>query len=199
MSLPFSQACENNKQPILTVLQNVFANRTRVLEVGSGTGQHAVHFAPALAHLMWQTSDLEHNHAGINSWIDSQPSDNLHRPVIFDLSAPNWPGEFDAVYSANTAHIVSWPLVQNLFHEVGRHLPDEGVFALYGPFNYNGEFTSESNAAFDQMLRQRDPSSGIRAIEDLIELAQSHDLHLQADHAMPANNRLLIWIKRPHE
>ncbi|WP_041521708.1 DUF938 domain-containing protein [Gilvimarinus agarilyticus] len=199
MSLPFSQACENNKQPILTILQSVFSDRTRVLEVGSGTGQHAVHFAPALPHLVWQTSDLEHNHAGINSWIDSQPSDNLRRPVIFDLSAPNWPGEFDAVYSANTAHIVSWPLVQNLFHEVGRQLPHKGVFALYGPFNYNGQFTSESNAAFDQMLRQRDPGSGIRAIEDLIELAQSHDLHLQDDHAMPANNRLLIWSKRSRE
>lgn len=195
MSLPFSQACENNKQPILTILQNVFSDRTRVLEVGSGTGQHAVHFASALPHLIWQTSDLEHNHAGINSWIDSQPSDNLRRPVIFDLSEPSWPGEFDALYSANTAHIVSWPLVQNLFHEVGRHLPAEGVFALYGPFNYNGQYTSESNAAFDQMLRQRDPGSGIRAIEDLIELAQSNHLHLQGDHGMPANNRLLIWRK----
>lgn len=195
MSLPFSQACENNKAPILDALKSAFSSRTRVLEIGSGTGQHAVHFAEHLPHLIWQTSDLQGNHSGINGWIDSAPQANLLRPVVLDLSAPQWPGEFDAVFSANTAHIVSWPLVETLFAQVGEHLPHGGLFALYGPFNLNGQYTSESNAAFDQMLRERDPLSGIRDIEDLQTLAARHQLRLQDDYPMPANNRLLLWVK----
>lgn len=195
MSLPFSQACENNKDPILAVLKSAFATSSRVLEVGSGTGQHAVYFSRNLPQLSWQTSDLEINHPGINQWIDAEPSDNLHRPVIFDLSNPEWPGKFDGIYSANTAHIVSWPLVKNLFREVGQHLPTDGVFALYGPFNYGGQYTSESNAAFDQMLRERDPESGIRDFEKIEALAHECGLTLKEDCAMPANNRLLLWSK----
>ncbi|MCP8899861.1 DUF938 domain-containing protein [Gilvimarinus xylanilyticus] len=195
MSLPFSQACENNKDPILAILKSAFAKSSRILEVGSGTGQHAVYFAPNLPHVIWQTSDLEINHAGINQWINAEPSDNLHRPVVFDLSNPQWPGKFNGVYSANTAHIVSWPLVQNLFHEVGQHLPQGGVFALYGPFNYGGKYTSDSNAAFDQMLRERDPASGIRDFEKIEALANENGLTLKEDCAMPANNRLLLWSK----
>ncbi|WP_020207629.1 DUF938 domain-containing protein [Gilvimarinus chinensis] len=195
MSLPFSQACENNKDPILAILKSAFAKSSRILEVGSGTGQHAVYFAPNLPHVIWQTSDLEINHAGINQWIDAEPSDNLQRPVVFDLSNPQWPGGFDGVYSANTAHIVSWPLVQNLFREVGKHLPQGGIFALYGPFNYGGKYTSDSNAAFDQMLRERDPASGIRDFENVEALANECGLTLKEDCAMPANNRLLLWSK----
>lgn len=198
MKLPFSQACENNKQPILEVLQNVFADTQRVLEIGSGTGQHAVYFAGHLPHLIWQTSDLSANHSGINRRIDEHPRENLRRPVVFDLNHPIWPDKkVDAVFSANTAHIVSWPLVETLFQQVGTHLPAGGIFALYGPFNYRGQYTSDSNAAFDQMLRQRDPASGIRHFEDIDALARQHRLQLIKDHPMPANNRLLVWVKQP--
>jgi len=199
VTAPYSQACENNKGPILHLLKNVFNKCNAVLEIGSGTGQHAVHFAPALPHLTWQTSDLASNHPGINAWLIKQPSANLKPPIVMDLNRPHWRGQYDAVYSANTAHIVSWPLVQSLFKLVGDNLPKDGIFALYGPFNDRGTFTSESNRAFDAMLRQRDPASGIRDLDDLIQTAQRHDLHLQADHPMPANNRLLIWVKRPHQ
>lgn len=198
MNLPYSAACDNNKAPILECLQKALADRSAVLEVGSGTGQHAVHFAKALSHLTWQTADLPVNHPGINAWLADQPSDNLLAPIALDLNQPQWPGGYDAVYSANTAHIVSWPLVLNLLKMMGDNLPTGGVFALYGPFNYHGEFTSESNRAFDTMLRQRDSASGIRDIADITEAALEHDLHLHHDHAMPANNRLLIWVKGPH-
>lgn len=195
MSLPSSQACENNKAPIVTVLKDAFAECQRVLEVGSGTGQHAVHFAAHLPHLIWHTSDLAHNHPGINGWIDEQPQTNLVRPVVFDLDAPDWPGNFDGVFSANTAHIVSWPQVETLFAQVGEHLPADGVFALYGPFRYDGAYTSDSNRQFDAMLRERDPASGIRDLSDLKALGRKQGLHLTHDHDLPANNRLLIWHK----
>jgi cyclopropane fatty-acyl-phospholipid synthase-like methyltransferase len=193
MNLPYSAACDNNKAPIFKVLASAFANRRKVLEIGSGTGQHAVYFAPQLPHLSWQTADLPVNHAGINAWLAEHPSDNLKAPITMDLTHPQWPDDFDAVYSANTAHIVSWPLVQNMLQLVGEHLPEGGIFALYGPFNYQGDFTSESNRAFDAMLRQRDPASGIRPIEDILAVARNHGLRLQDDHAMPANNRLLVF------
>lgn len=193
--LPFSQACENNKQPILDVLRRVFSERNKVLEVGSGTGQHAVHFARALPHLHWHTSDLPDNHSAINAWIDAYPAPNLHRPVTLDLRTSAWPGDFDAVYSANTAHIVSWPLVQRLLALTGEGLPEGGLFALYGPFNYNGQYTSDSNRAFDAMLRARDPDSGIREFEALSAEAADQGLQLLEDNALPANNRLLIFRK----
>lgn len=191
---PFSQACENNQAPILAVLQQVFADRRRVLEIGSGTGQHGVHFAPRLPQLVWQTSDLAANHAGIRAWQAAHPAPNLRTPLLLDLAASSWPeGAFDAVFSANTAHIVAWPLVERLFALTGRHLPPGGVLALYGPFNYGGRFTSDSNRAFDAWLRARDPASGIRHFEDIAALATHHGLALEQDHAMPANNRLLVF------
>ncbi|MBF5006580.1 DUF938 domain-containing protein [Diaphorobacter caeni] len=197
MTPPFSQACANNQAPILDVLLNAFAQSTSVLEIGSGTGQHGVFFAPRLPHLIWQTSDLAQNHPGILAWHAEQPAANLRAPIVVDLSdAQTWPHErHDAVFTSNTAHIVSWDLVQNLFHRVGQHLPTGGRLVIYGPFNYGGAFTSDSNRAFDAMLRQRDPQSGIRHFEDVVALAQNHGLRLLADHAMPANNRTLVFEK----
>lgn len=192
--LPFSQACENNQAPILSVLAQAFADRRRVLEIGSGTGQHGVYFAPRLPHLMWQTSDLAEHHAGIRAWQAHRPAPNLLPPVLLDLRASDWPqGAFDAVFTSNTAHIVAWPLVQRLFALVGGHLPEGGVLAMYGPFNYGGAFTSDSNRAFDAWLRSRDPESGLRDAEDVVALASQHGLRLEDDHAMPANNRLLVF------
>ena len=188
---PFSEASERNRAPILAVLKRVFKDRKRVLEIGSGTGQHAAYFAAELPHLIWQASDVAEHLAGIREWI-ADPA-----PIELDVDKP-WPAiKADAVYSANTCHIMSWAQVQRMFEGVGRLLPPRGVFALYGPFNYHGRHTSESNARFDAMLRARDPGSGIRDFEAIDSLAVLAGLALEEDNAMPANNRLLVWRPRP--
>lgn len=192
---PFSQACENNKAPILAVLQRVFAPCRNILEIGSGTGQHAVWFAPRLAHLHWQTSDLAENHPGINAWIDEQPASNVARPIVLNVVSGSWPVAVDGVFSANTCHIMSWPSVVKMFDGFGRHLVRDGMVAIYGPFNYGGEFTSASNAQFDQWLRLRAPHQGIRDIAAIQRLAQLAGLEPLEDNPMPANNRLLVWRK----
>jgi SAM-dependent methyltransferase len=184
---PFSEASERNRAPILPILKRVFKDRKHVLEIGSGTGQHAAYFAPELPHLVWQASDVAENLPGIREWV-SDPA-----PIELDVDK-EWPQvDADAVFSANTCHIMSWPQVEKLFAGVGRILRPSGVFALYGPFNYGGKHTSESNARFDAMLRARDPASGLRNFEDICRLAEAAGLSLQEDNAMPANNRLLVW------
>ena len=197
-SKPFSESCERNKEAIVGVLRQVLARSQRVLEIGSGTGQHAVFFAAELPHLRWQTSDLPANHPGIQAWIRASGRTNVLAPCVLDVDASVWPvQDMDAIFSANTAHIVAWPQVENLFHGVGRTLQAQGLFCLYGPFNYRGEFTSASNAQFDAWLKQRDARSGIRYFEALDRLAQQQGLMLQDDYAMPANNRILVWRKNP--
>lgn len=196
MEKPFSQACENNKHPILMHLKTAFAEAENVLEIGSGTGQHAVYFAPNLAHLDWQTADLPVNHAGIKQWLSEYPSPNLKSPLSLDLAKP-WPiGIVDAIYTANTLHIVSAELVEQFFHGVKQHLTSKGTLVVYGPFNYDGQFTSQSNAEFDQFLKARNPSSGIRDFEWINKLASHAELTLIDDHAMPANNRLLVFKRQ---
>lgn len=192
---PFCQACENNKDPIVNVLKGSFANVTRVLEIGSGTGQHCVYFAPRLPHLTWQASDRALNILGIESWMATNPAVNLPGPIPLDVDDAEWPKDFDAVFSANTAHIMPWKQVERMFLMVGRTLWNYGLFALYGPFNYNGEFTSEGNYNFDKMLKQQNPDQGIRDFEAVNSLALNAGLVLLEDHSMPANNRLLIWEK----
>lgn len=192
---PFSEACEENKQPILEELKRLFADAKEVLEVGSGTGQHALYFAEGLPHLYWQTSDRIENHAGICAWLDESPLSNTGRPVALDVS-DDWPlRQFDAVFSANTTHIMAWPEVECLFRGVGSGLAEGGCFALYGPFNYSGEYTSDSNRHFDTWLKQRDPKSGIRDFTQLNALADKHGLAFQEDIEMPVNNRILVWRK----
>jgi SAM-dependent methyltransferase len=194
---PFAQACENNKCPILGVLKRVFADSTRVLEIGSGTGQHAVYFAPNLPHVQWMTADLAENHPGIRMWIEEFPAPNLLPPVDLDVRQTCWPFEdVDGVFSANTAHIMHWPGVEAMFAGVARLLQPGGVFALYGPFNYGGKYTSESNARFDASLEARDPGMGIRDFEAVDALAVEGGFGLLEDNPMPANNRTLVWRKR---
>lgn len=199
MQKPFSQACENNRGPIFTVLETYFADCSRVLEIGSGTGQHAVYFAERLPHVIWQTSDLAVNHPGINAWLADYAGNNLHAPVELDVSLTEWDiccnYEADAVFSANTAHIMSWPVAQQMIAGVGALLPADGVFALYGPFNYNGQFTSPSNAQFDLWLKQQQPHQGIRYFEEVVACAEAAGMTLQQDNDMPANNRLLVFKK----
>lgn len=200
MTGPFSQACENNKHPILEILSRAFAKQKYVLEIGSGTGQHAVHFAKNLPFITWQTSDLAINHTGINQWIDALPSANIRRPLNLHLNsylADIQPIDenIDTMFSANTLHIISWPLVQKFFDLVKTHLAHNGVLCIYGPFNYQGKYTSESNANFDLWLKARDEQSGIRDFEAVYQLATAAGLSLKEDIAMPANNRMLILKK----
>jgi len=194
MDKPYSQACENNKAPILAVLREALGECRRVLEIGSGTGQHAVHFAAALAHLEWQPSDCAPNLPGLRAWVDDADLANLRAPLALNVQDRPWPLiSFDAVFSANTAHIMHWPAVERMFAGVGEYLDTPGVMALYGPFRYAGRHTAASNARFDAWLRARDPDMGVRDFEALAALAREAGLELLADHAMPANNRTLVW------
>lgn len=194
MTKPFSQACENNKQPILAELTQAFSNRSAVLEIGSGTGQHAVHFARHLPHLLWHTSDLVHNHDGINAWLAEARLDNLFPPVelmIGQHALPDIP--FDGVYSANTAHIMFADEVALMMKSIGERLPAQGVFCQYGPFTRNGEFSSQSNLQFHHNLLSR----GLGGYKDISQLQVWAEelLTLQQIIPMPANNLLLIWVK----
>ena len=190
-----SEACERNRDPILAVLRRVFADRTAVLEIGSGTGQHAAYFAPALPHLDWQPSDVAENLPSVRAWREEAQTPRLLEPIELDVDHPFPALAVDAVFTANTLHIVSWPQVERSFAGIGKLLPAGGVFAVYGPFNYGGKYTAPSNETFDAWLRGRDSKSGLRDIEAIVELAERHGLVLKEDNAMPANNRLLIFRK----
>ncbi|MCB1737152.1 MAG: DUF938 domain-containing protein [Gammaproteobacteria bacterium] len=196
MNKPFAESCEENKAPILEVLSALFADRRHVLEIGSGTGQHAVHFGKALPHLRWQTSERRENHAGIQAWLDESRLHNVSAPLALDVLQDSWPDtQFDAAYSANTVHIMSWPMVEAMFAGLGKVLSPGALFALYGPFHYGGRATAESNVRFDQWLRSRDPLSGVRDFDDLDALARAAGMECSDDVAMPANNRILVWRK----
>jgi SAM-dependent methyltransferase len=193
--LPNAPATERNREPILNVLREYFAGRSRVLEIGSGTGQHAVYFAAAMPWLRWQTSDLRENHEGITAWIQASGLDNVLPPLELDVQRPNdWPPQqYDAIFSANTLHIMAWPDVQALFANLPRVLAADATVVIYGPFNIGGRFTSDSNAAFDAQLRADAGHRGIRDLEAVDELAAAAGLQRLADVAMPANNRCVVW------
>jgi SAM-dependent methyltransferase len=191
---PYAESCEQNRAPILAVLQDVFADRKKVLEIASGTGQHAVYFGQELPHLVWQTSELPNNHAGIQAWLDEAGLPNVRPPLALDVNDAQWPAAtVDAIFNANTVHIVAWPAVERMFAGIGRVLAAGGILCIYGPFNYGGQFTSESNARFDVWLKNRDPDSGVRDFEAINQLAEAQGLRLLKDVAMPSNNRSLIW------
>jgi hypothetical protein len=192
----YSQACENNKAPILAVIRDVFTEQTTVWEIGSGTGQHASYFASELPHLIWQPTDLIENHSGINAWGDEAQLANLNPPLTLDVIDSNWPCDgIDALFTANTLHIMSWQNVEILFDRLNTYLAARAKVCIYGPFNYNSAYTSDSNARFDDWLRSRDPLSGIRDFEAVMALAENAGLRLLQDNAMPANNRLLVLEK----
>ncbi len=196
---PFAESCEQNKRPILTVLRQMIRGCTHLLEIGSGTGQHAVYFAEAFPMLTWQTSDRQENHPAIHAWLDGQGPANAIAPLSLDVNQQPWPvaaDSVDAVFTANTAHIMSWDGVVAMFAGASEALSDGGLFILYGPVNYRGHYTTEGNARFDQWLKARDPQSGIRDYEALQRLGQENGLVLHRDFAMPANNRILVWVKK---
>ncbi len=193
---PNAPASGRNRDAILDVIKTEFGDCHTVLEIGSGTGQHAVFFAEAMPWLRWQTSDLAENHPGIHSWIADSGLANVQEPILLDVEhADGVDGYFDGVFSANTAHIMSIQAVRCMFDVVGRLLSPGGVFCLYGPFNQDGTFTSESNRRFDQSLRSQDPAMGIRDLEELQDIALSMAMHRERLYAMPANNMLVAWRK----
>ncbi len=197
MIKPYSAACDNNRQPIFEIIEVLFADSKEILEIGSGTGQHAVYFAEKLPHLIWRSSDLQENHAGIELWLNEAKLPNTPPPLMLDVTRAHWPElNIDAVFCANTIHIIGWDSVKAMIAGAGKLLPNNGLLVLYGPFNYNNAYTSKSNARFDIWLKQRDPESGIRNFEDVEQLANAADLYIQHDYAMPANNRLLCWVKQ---
>ena len=191
---PYAESCEKNKVPILAVLREIFAERKRVLEIASGTGQHAVYFGRELPHLIWQTSELAQHHAGIQAWLDEAQLPNVLPPLMIDVNDARWPvTSVDAIFNANTVHIISWPEVERLFAHIARVIAPGGCVCLYGPYKIRGVATSESNARFDAWLKSRDPNSGVRDFEAVNHLAASYGLDLLHDIAMPSNNRILVW------
>jgi hypothetical protein len=198
MDLPWSDACERNKTPILERLRPVLTTPAEVVEIGAGTGQHAVHFARAMPHLRWQPTDRAEYLPGLAARVAREALSNLAPPLELDVTWPQWPVQrADVVFAANTLHIMSWREVEAMVAGVGRLLANgaarERWLILYGPFRYAGRYTSDSNAAFDAMLRARDPLSGIRDFEAVDALARAAGLALDEDHRMPANNQLLFW------
>lgn len=195
--LAYSDACERNKDPILQILKSQLYGHRTVLEIGSGSAQHAVHFARHLPDLIWFTSDVANNLEGINTRLELEGSENAQRALELDVSQFPWPLQtVDAVFSANTLHIISWQNVAYFFQGAGQILGTGGKVIVYGPFRYNKQYTSESNAEFDVWLKQRDPESAIRDFEAVDALARQQDLILVDDFAMPANNQILVWQKQ---
>lgn len=192
MPLPYSQACEKNKQPILEVLQKIFADAQSVLEIGSGTGQHAEFFAEHLSHLKWQASERTEHLEGLNRRIAQANLSNLLPAIELDINRQHFPRhQYDAVFTANTLHIMSWPTVERMFASLAKATQGLGHICIYGPFNYAGVYTSGSNELFDQSLKSRNALMGIRDIEKVQQLAQRHGYNRLQDFQMPANNRLL--------
>jgi cyclopropane fatty-acyl-phospholipid synthase-like methyltransferase len=192
----YAQSCEENQQFIYEAISPFLSDSKRLLEIGSGTGQHAVYMATRIPHLFWQTSDRAENHASITAWIRESGLDNLGLPYQLDVRRDPWPEQtFDAVFSANTLHIMHWNDVQSMFSKLVKVLKLHGLVMIYGPFNYQGKYSSASNQRFDTWLKQRDPASGIRDIADLNQLAENAGLQHCRDLEMPVNNRIMIWEK----
>jgi cyclopropane fatty-acyl-phospholipid synthase-like methyltransferase len=193
---PHAPSCERNREPILAVLREHFADRHEVLEIGSGTGQHAVHFAASMPWLRWQCSDRAEHLPGIRLWLDEAALPNTPPPLALDVAAPWPPHRYDTVFSANTLHIMSWPEVETLFARLPQATSADAVLAIYGPFNDGGRYTSDSNAAFDLWLKERGAHMAIRDAEAVHALAARAGFQSVADVAMPANNRCLVWRRR---
>ena len=245
---PCSPSCDRNREPILAVLRRHFTDRRAVLEIGSGTGQHAVCFAQAMPWLTWQCSDRAEYLPGIGMWLEEAALANTPAPVALDVATRPWPllplplagegwgegvqnrpgdeaqelcderrrplcarphpafghllpqaGEghsgFDAAFSANTLHIMGWPEVEAFFAGLDGALADDATLVVYGPFNYDGAYSSDSNRQFDGWLKARDSRSGIRDFEAVDALARAIGMRLVDDVAMPANNRCLVWTR----
>jgi hypothetical protein len=195
-TIPFSSAAERNRQAILDRLQVLFPQQGTVLEIGSGTGQHATFFTGNLPGILWQPSDREENLAGLEACFSAEANSRILPLLKLDVTCDPWPGRsYDAAFSANTAHIMSWDAVIAMFAGLGAHLVSQARFCLYGPFNIENRFTSESNAQFDSHLRAEDSQMGIRDMGTIESLANLHQMQLEHKFAMPANNFILVFKK----
>ncbi len=201
---PLSEAAERNKLPILEVIRDYFPERGTVLEIGSGTGQHAAFFASQMPTVSWRASDLAGNHAWIEKTLAQAGCGNASGPFELDVGVEeHWNrickpvGKFDGVFSANTAHIMSWQRVVDMFQGVSRILAPTRKFVIYGPFNRNGEYTSASNASFDRYLKSLNSDQGIRDDQEVLQVAGSCNLDFRESIDMPANNRILIFSMLP--
>jgi len=195
-TIPFSSAAERNRQPILDQLQDLLPHQGTVLEIGSGTGQHATFFTRKLPGLLWQPSDRQENLAGLEACFSVEGNERILSLLKLDVILDPWPGySYDAAYSANTAHIMSWDAVVAMFAGVAAHLVTRARFCLYGPFNIDRCFTSDSNAQFDASLRAKDPQMGIRDVAAIESLANLHKMQLEHKLSMPANNFILVFNK----
>jgi SAM-dependent methyltransferase len=188
-----------NREPILAVLVRVLPRHGLVLEIGSGTGEHAAWFAPRLAPLEWQPSDVDPDHiASIAAHAAQAAAPNLRPPLRLDVTEATWPDAVaamrpDAIISINMIHIAPWRAAEGLFGGAGRLLPQGAALVLYGPFSIGGRHTAPSNAAFDATLRRQNPDWGVRDLDDVTILARRHALALEEQVAMPANNFSLIF------
>lgn len=197
MSKVINQACERNKAAILNVLQAQLIGDETILEIGSGTGQHAVYFGTHLPKTTWLTSDLAVNHNVINSWITATKISNVHSPLTLDVDNSTWPViDCTGAFTANTLHILTWKQVVKLFHHIEKQLKSGMCFYIYGPFNYDGEYTSPGNQAFDQQLKAENPNHGLRDLNEIKALAQQTGFEFIENIHMPANNMILVLKRR---
>ncbi|MGB0454980.1 MAG: DUF938 domain-containing protein [Bacteriovoracaceae bacterium] len=195
MEKPYSPSCERNREPILELLKEYDVSKGRLLEIGSGTGQHAVYFAGEFPSLEWVCSDVKENHRGIKAWLEEEKLSNIKGPELLRVAHDDFPDKkpFQYVFTANTLHIMSWKEDKALFKLLGKRLREGSLVFIYGPFNYKGQYTSESNESFDGWLKERNPQSGIRNFEDILAGMKKHGFKLLKDHEMPANNRTLVF------
>ena len=197
MNKPYSESCDQNRDSILAVIEPILRNCSSLLEIGSGTGQHAVYFSQHLPQIIWQTSDRISFHEVINAWINDSVAENVSPPLKLDVSSSDWPKQqYDAVFTANTLHIMSETDVENFFTGVGDLLTTGSHLLIYGPFNYGGAYTSTSNESFDQWLKTQNASSGIKDFENVCTQAAGSDMNLVHDYTMPVNNRILHFKKK---
>lgn len=195
--LPVSQACLRNQQPIAEALEGILPKYSVVLEIGSGTGQHAAHITARMPDITWQPSELTTRIASINAWRLRSGRPNFLPPLVLDVSQDLWPvKQVDAVFAANVIHYISWSRVRAMMAGIGRVLRVGGQACFYGPFNYNREFTSEGNRQLDAWLKADvNPEAGIKDFEQVVLAARREKLKLVEDIELPANNRLL-WFRR---
>jgi|TARA_B100001093_G_C26852309_1_gene1025697 hypothetical protein len=196
LELPFSQSCENNKGPILEKIRTIFSNNKHVLEIASGTGQHAIFFSKKLPHLSWQPTEIPSQIKSLNSRLSTSQNENLLPAIELDVDQKEWGiQKTEAIFTANSLHIMSEKSVENLIFEASQKLSSDGQLIVYGPFKYEQRFTSVSNADFDSRLRDKSDYSAIRDFEWINSLCKSKGLLLKKDFTMPANNRLLLFKK----
>ncbi len=194
---PYAISCDRNSAPILEVLKEYLKDYKKLVEMGAGTGQHAIYMAPHFPELEWYLLDQKDRHEGIKTWLHDFPRANVKGPIEYSIGENDWPiSDCDVVFTSNTLHIVSWEKDLQFFDDLTNALSSGGLFMAYGAFNYNGDFSSESNKKFEEWLKERDPASGIKDFEKVKAELEKRDFELVKDHEMPSNNRLLVFKKK---